>query len=87
MIQPEVNYDEKNVFYIDDIISGLFEDEAVFLDEKSLDFKDCRFNKMVFAESKMIKSDFTNVIFEKCDLSNVDFTDSSIHREYLKTAR
>ena len=32
MIQPEVNYDEKNVFYIDDIISGLFEDEAVFLD-------------------------------------------------------
>ena len=55
MIQPEVNYDEKNVFYIDDIISGLFEDEAVFLDEKSLDFKDCRFNKMVFAESKMIK--------------------------------
>ena len=50
MIQPEVNYDEKNVFYIDDIISGLFEDEAVFLDEKSLDFKDCRFNKMVFAE-------------------------------------
>ena len=24
MIQPEVNYDEKNVFYIDDIISGLF---------------------------------------------------------------
>ena len=39
MIQPEVNYDEKNVFYIDDIISGLFEDEAVFLDENTAFFK------------------------------------------------
>ena len=75
MIQPEVNYDEKNVFYIDDIISGLFEDEAVFLDEKSLDFKDCRFNKMVFAESKMIKSDFTNVIYRMWILQIRQYTE------------
>lgn len=75
MIQPEVNYDEKSVFYIDDIISGLFEDEAVFLDEKSLDFKDCRFNKMVFAESKMIKSDFTNVIYRMWILQIRQYTE------------
>ena len=87
MLEPKIYYTEKSEFYLDDIISGLFEDEALFLEERFLEFKECKFDNMIFAESKMVKSDLSNVIFEKCDLSNVDFTDSSIHRVVFKNCK
>ena len=45
------------------------------------------FRNVTFTRISMKDIELTDVIFEKCDLSNVDFGEATIHRTELETAK
>ncbi|MFD0959268.1 pentapeptide repeat-containing protein [Paenibacillus chungangensis] len=76
---------------LDRLDSGQYIQEGL-LQDASMEYQEAHkvivdktvFRNVVFTESSLIGSELTDVVFDKCDLSNANFSDAIIHRsEFL----
>ena len=53
----------------------------------SEEINSCKFNKVVFINTILNRFSMVDIIFENCNLSNVTFIDSTIHRVVFKNCK
>ena len=82
IIKPNVlknklnEYDLENIFLNDELVISKLIDKKKFnnIDLEDIEINTCIIKDAKFISSKIIKSYFVDVIFENCDLSNINLT-------------
>ena len=91
MIEPQLEFPLKatKVSHLDnqDYVEGLqFENDTIDFPLANLEINGCTFSHVTFASS-MERVDLLDVVFDHCDLSNLDFSNRSIHRVIFRDCK
>lgn len=64
-----------------------FKEETISIKQSHIKISECTFHKIQFQECQLPTMEGLDVIFEHCDLSNVTFEESALHRVVFKHCR
>lgn len=85
---PELSIDLNSLQSEDQYDYGLVSDQLMeYQDVRKVSFEKIIFKNVTITETSLTELELTDVIFDKCDLSNVNFSNSAIHRTEFRSCK
>ncbi len=85
--EPRLSYLEIKTKIDDEWIASEYSNMDIHIQKDDIKLDECLFHHVTFQKSHFCQCDFMDVIFENCDCSGMDFSNSLFHRVLFKNCR